>query len=219
MRIRAMIVCLVYVLFSFVLVSAQDLPSPTPARAWERLKAGNQRFATDKMQMPDLGAVKRQALAKGQKPFAVVLSCADSRVAPELLFNQGLGDLFVLRVVGNISDPFVMGSIDYAIEHLHAPLIVVLGHEDCGAVKAALGKDKPGGNLGRLIAEVHTGRDLPPDKNTAMATAVRNNACFHAEQILLKSEIVKEHVEKKKLRIVSGCYSLSSGKVEWLTPK
>ncbi len=105
-----------------------------------------------------LCARRRALLAKGQHPHAVILSCADSRVAPELLFDQGLGDLFVLRVAGNISDPFVLGSIEYAVEHLHAPLIVVLGHESCGAVAAALTKVDFPGNLGTLIKEVHVGK-------------------------------------------------------------
>jgi carbonic anhydrase len=214
-----MVLVLGCLISSVALVTAQEMPSPTPALAWQRLKDGNTRFASDKMVKQDLTDKKRQELAKGQKPFAIVLSCADSRVPPELLFNQGLGDLFVLRVAGNISGPFVMGSIDYAVEHLHSPLIVVLGHEGCGAVKAAMGKDKPGGNLGKLISEIHLGSGLPEEKYAAMSAAVRNNAAYQAEQVLMKSDIVKKHVDEKKLRIVSGYYSLSTGKVEWLTPK
>ena len=87
------------------------------------MKAGNNRFAAEMLEKNDLGAARRQELARGQKPFAIVLTCADSRLAPEFIFNQGLGDLFVVRMAGNIADPFVLGSIEYAVEHLHVPLI------------------------------------------------------------------------------------------------
>jgi len=120
------------------------------------------------LEKQDLGASRRQELSKGQKPFAVVLTCADSRLTPEFIFNQGLGDIFVLRVAGNIADPFEIGSIEYAVEHLHVPLVVVLGHEKCGAVEAGLAKNKPPGNLGKLIGEIHVGEDLPPGKEAAL---------------------------------------------------
>ena len=97
------------------------------------LKEGNERFATDRLEHKDMGAARRTELTAGQHPFAAVLSCADSRVPPEIVFDQGLGDLFVVRVAGNVGEPFALGSIDYAVEHLHVPLIVVLGHEKCGA--------------------------------------------------------------------------------------
>src|SRR5437773_310046 len=142
----------------------QEKSALTAEQAWERLKKGNEKFVADKSAAQDLGAERRRELAKGQHPFAIVLTCADSRVAPEYIFNQGLGDIFVLRVAGNIADPFVLGSIEYAVEHLHSPLIVVLGHSKCGAVDAAMGESKPTGNLGKLISEVHIGKDLPADK-------------------------------------------------------
>src|SRR5947209_2306854 len=130
---------------------SQEAAPPTAEGAIKLLKEGNGRFAQGKLAAKDTGANRRALLAKGQHPFAVVLTCADSRVAPELVFDQGLGDLFVLRVAGNITDPFTLGSIEYAVEHLHTPLIVVLGHENCGAVAAALTKVEFPGNLGTLI--------------------------------------------------------------------
>src|SRR5437588_1986539 len=140
----------------------------TGAQALERLKAGNVRFVAEKTHPKHIGKEKRQELTKGQSPFAIVLTCADSRVAPELVFDQGLGDLFVLRVAGNISGPFVLGSIEYAVEHLHNPLCIVLGHENCDAVAAALSKEPFPGNLGKLIKEVHVGKDLPKNKEQAL---------------------------------------------------
>src|SRR5207237_5372942 len=108
----------------------------TPDQALSRLVAGNQRFVAHKPTHPHEDLARRHDLAGSQHPFAVVLSCSDSRLPPELVFDQGLGDLFVIRVAGNITDAAVIGSIEYAVEHLHAPLIVVLGHEKCGAVTA-----------------------------------------------------------------------------------
>jgi carbonic anhydrase len=197
-------------------VAAQDA-KPTPASALQRLKDGNDRFAADMPAKRDVGKDRRAELAKGQHPFAVVLTCADSRVAPELLFDTGLGDLFVLRVAGNIADPAVVGSIEYAVEHLHAPLIVVLGHENCGAVAAAIdGKPIPG-DLGWLVKQIKLGDKLPADKDAKLAAGVRNNAEAAAADLLTRSKVITEEVKNKKVAIVSGVYSLKTGKVEWTT--
>lgn len=191
---------------------------PTPASALQRLKDGNDRFAADMPAKRDVGKNRREELAKGQHPFAIVLTCADSRVAPELLFDTGLGDLFVLRVAGNIADPAVVGSIEYAVEHLHVPLIIVLGHENCGAVAAAVdGKPLPG-DLGWLVKQVKLGDKLPEGKDAKLAAGVRNNAAAAAADLLTRSKIIDEEVKHKKVAIVSGVYSLKTGKVEWTTP-
>jgi carbonic anhydrase len=190
--------------------------SITPEQAFGRLTAGNDRFAKNVSEPKNIGANRRQQLSKGQTPFAVVLTCADSRVAPEYIFNQGLGDLFVLRVAGNIADPYVLGSVEYALEHLHVPLVVIVGHEKCGAVEAALGKEKPTGNLGKLIGEIDVGRDLPAGKEITLPTAVKRNARQQARLFTERSDVIKEYVEKKKVRIVSGVYELASGRVVWL---
>ncbi len=142
-------------------VRAAEEPAATPEQALRFLKEGNQRFAADRLAAKDVGAAKRKELVAGQRPFAILLSCADSRVPPEIVFDQGLGDLFVVRVAGNISEPFALGSIDYAVEYLHVPLIVVLGHEQCGAVASALGTRRPEGNLGKLVRR-NPSRRKPP---------------------------------------------------------
>jgi carbonic anhydrase len=198
---------------------AAEGPGLSPQQAWDRLKDGNQRFAAEQSENPDVGAARRKELVAGQHPIAAVLCCADSRVPPELLFNQGLGDIFVVRVAGNVSEPFVLGSIDYAVEHLHVPLVVVLGHEKCGAVTAALGKDKPEGNLGKLIGQIHVGKHLPADKEAALAHAVENNARRQAKVLAEQSAVVREHVKEHKLLVVTGVYDLATGKVRWLNAK
>jgi carbonic anhydrase len=198
---------------------AADKPAPTAEQAWQCLKDGNERFAADQLGCKDVGSAKRKELTAGQHPFAIVLSCADSRVPPEIIFNQGLGNLFVVRVAGNISEPFSLGSIDYAVEHLHVPMIVVLGHEKCGAVAAALGDDKLAGNLGRLIGEIHVGERRSANKDEALADGVENNARFQAKSLTERSDVIREHVEQKKLQIVVGVYGLATGKVRWLEAK
>jgi carbonic anhydrase len=189
---------------------------PTPDAAWQRLKAGNARFAADRPAVKDLSTKRRAELTQGQRPFAVVLSCADSRVVPEILFDQGLGDLFVVRVANNIADPSELASIQYAVTHLQVPLLVVLGHQQCGAVQAAVdGKPLPG-QLGGLVKHIYTGKNVPGEKSsTALEAAIRANA-LHQAALLRYSPELKDFVAIKRAQIVAGEYSLVTGKVTWL---
>ena len=212
----AIVFLLSFSIYSQTSVS-QEPAAPTADGALKLLKEGNDRFAQGKLAPQKLGADRRAVLAKGQHPFAVVLGCADSRVAPELVFDQGLGDLFVLRVAGNLTDPLILGSIEYAVEHLHVPVIVVLGHEKCGAVDAALSKKEFPGNLGTLVKDVHTGKDLP--KEDALPIAVKNNVVFQTSRMTEKSDLLKKEATAKKIKIVGGVYQLGSGKVEWVEGK
>jgi carbonic anhydrase len=198
---------------------SQEPAAPTADAALKLLKDGNDRFAQDKLAPRNLGAERRALLAKGQKPFAVVLACADSRVAPELIFDQGLGDIFVLRVAGNLTDPLILGSIEFAVGQMNTPLIVVLGHEKCGAVDAALTKKAFPGNLGTLVKDVHVGKDLPKENAEALPIAIKNNVVFQLSQMTARSELLKEEAKSKKVKIVGGVYRLGSGKVEWVEGK
>ena len=121
-----------------LLASDPAAPSVDPAEALNRLKAGNERFVQGKINDSKSVITQRAATAQGQHPFAIIVACADSRVAPEIVFDQGIGDLFVVRTAGNLVDDHALGSIEYAVEHLGALCIVVLGHQRCGAVTAAL---------------------------------------------------------------------------------
>ena len=141
-----------------VMASVPVRAGETPAGALERLKAGNARFVKDPASQLPIDEEKRQAQAKGQSPFAIVLSCADSRVPPEVIFNVGLGEVFVVRTAGEVIDKAVLASIEYGAEHLKTPLLVVMGHETCGAVKTAV-ETKPGApsmgpNLDALIGAI-----------------------------------------------------------------
>ncbi len=207
-------------LFGLILspVRAEDTKpaeSVTAAAALKRLKEGNARFVAGKPAAKDL-AQRRTETAKGQKPFAVVLTCADSRVSPDLVFDQGIGDVFVLRVAGNVTDPALLGSIEFAVEQMHCPLVVVLGHEKCGAVAAAIDGGFVRGNLGELIKKVHVGDKLPKEKDAAVAAGVRANVLYHAGEMTRRSTTLKDFVTAGRVQIVSGVYALDSGKVEWL---
>ncbi len=199
--------------------SAKDIAAVTADQAMQMLKDGNTHFVAGHASGKDVSDKRRQELAKGQHPFAAVLTCADSRVPPEYIFGQGLGDIFVVRVAGNVAETYSLGSIEYAAEHLHTPLIVILGHEKCGAVAAALSPEKPEGNLGKLIGEVSPGQNLPNEKDAAQATAVRNNLLKQAEIVETKSPVIKKLIEENKVKVVPALYHLDSGKVEWLDDK
>jgi carbonic anhydrase len=210
-RLRALgqVICLSWGLLANGSVRAQEVLT-LQSSALQRLQNGNERFATDKLAKKNLGTARRQELAQGQRPFAVVLACADSRVAPELIFDQGLGDLFVVRVAGNVTNPEIIGSIEYALAELKTPLVVVLGHEECGAVKAALSEERLPGNLGKLIARIHIGREA------ALASAIRANVVHQVEELTRQRPIIKDFAQSKRVAIRGGIYSLSTGKVQWL---
>ena len=173
----------------------------------ELLKSGNQRFVTGNLLPKDTYAEDRKTLGEGQHPFAVVLCCSDSRVAPEIIFDQKLGDLFVIRNAGNVVDDDVLGSIEYAVEHLGTPLVVVLGHSYCGAVTAAC----QGGELPGHILNI--ARRIKPSVSTNCC--IDDNARSHARRMaqLIEEDEIVHHVGAK---VVAAFYNLESGKVEWL---
>src|SRR4051794_7183695 len=184
--------------------------------ALTRLMAGNQRYTRHKERHPDESLARRKELISGQHPFAVILGCSDSRVPPELLFDQGLGDLFVVRVAGNIVDDAVLGSIEYAVEHLGTKLIVVLGHEKCGAVSAAVEGGNPPGHLKALVDAIKTSVDetanTPGDR---IHNCVIVNAQRVARQIRESEPLLKDYAGKG-LKVVSADYVLDTGRVSLL---
>ena len=190
----------------------------TPAAALARLLAGNQRFVTGHARHPHQSLADLRALAAGQHPFAVTIGCADSRVPPELLFDQGLGDLFDNRVAGNIVDDLLLGSIEFAVEEFGSPLIVVLGHERCGAIKATIDAIETGasapGHIGTIVDAlrpiVEPLLDHPGD---VVDLAVRANVHAQAAHLTARSELLAEHVHAGDLRIVGARYDLDTGRV------
>jgi carbonic anhydrase len=186
--------------------------------ALTRLMDGNKRFVSGELTKKDIGESRRQALTKGQQPFATVISCSDSRVPPEILFDQGLGDIFVVRVAGNVVEPTSLGSIEYGVEHLHTPLLVILGHESCGAVKAALEtKGKPEGNIGailkKILPAVNAARKAKKDPSETLNIAIQETVKDTYKDIM-KSKIFRGLVNEGKLKGIGAEYYLSTGKFE-----
>ena len=188
----------------------------SPDAVWANLMAGNARFVAGKPKAHALVSLRKK-LASGQSPQVIVLSCSDSRVSPEVIFDQSLGDLFVVRTAGNVADPVALGSIEYAVDHIHSPLLVVLGHQKCGAVTAACSGEKmPSRNLeaivdkiGPAVAQAKThgkGDDL-------LEAAVQENVRQSAKDVLANSEIIRGAVQSGKLHVIEAEYQLDTGEV------
>ncbi len=191
---------------------------PTPEEALKRLKHGNQRYVEQKLIHPNQTAERRAELSGGQYPFAVILGCSDSRVPPEVVFDQGLGDLFVIRVAGNIADDVVLGSIEYAAEHLHTPLIVVMGHSKCGAVSAVVAGGKLDGHLPSLARIIQPAVDKVKGKpGDFVANAVKTNAEMTADQLKTSEPVLSNLVKAGKVNVVTAYYDLDTGKCEFET--
>jgi carbonic anhydrase len=220
LRHAAMVVA-VCVLATARVLAAADAGTPTisPAEAMQRLMAGNQRFQNDKTGHPLLHSERREELIGGQSPFAVILSCSDSRVPPELIFDQGLGGLFVVRIAGNTVTRAGLESIDYAVSHLGTNLITVLGHDKCGAVKGALDQcsSKPDSGLAEIFANICPAVDLARKKSAddLESRAIDLNVTEQVK-ILKQSPLFKKRVADGSLKIVGARYNLQSGKVELL---
>jgi carbonic anhydrase len=193
--------------------------------ALARLKAGNERFLTDKPQYPHQGRERRAlTFGQGQHPFAAVLACSDSRGPVELIFDQGIGDLFVVRVAGNVAQSDELGSLEYAAEHFEPPLLVVLGHTHCGAVGAVLENAKLSPHIASLVAPIkgavaRAKADNPEaDPEALLTAAVKANVFQAMEDLLKKSAVLKAQVKAKKLRLIGALYEIDTGRVQWLGP-
>ncbi len=180
-----------------------------------RLKDGNQRFVADKLDGQLQDSSRRGALTGGQEPYAIILSCADSRVVPELCFDTGLGELFVVRIAGNVANTSSIGSIEYAVAHIGCPLLVVMGHENCGAVTAAKNGGDNGYNINHLLAHI-TPALVAAGDGADVNTVVKKNAQMTADELTLRSKIIGDAVASGKLKIVPAYYQLESGQVEFL---
>jgi carbonic anhydrase len=204
-------------LLSSCLFCSEPTASVSPDQALARLTEGNGRYVSGQMHHPNASGDRRAELAKGQHPFAVVLGCSDSRVPPEIVFDQGLGDLFVIRDAGNTLDNEVLGTIEYAVEHLGSRLIVVLGHEGCGAVIAAVGGGAVPGHIKTVTDAIapayRESKSQPGDKvhNCVLANARRS-----ARRLRVTAPILKHLAEKGELKVVAADYDIATGKVEFL---
>jgi len=195
-----------------ILATAQDSSSVSADQTWNGLAAGNHRFVLGKAATHDFLA-QRKALSKTQHPRVAVLSCSDSRVPPELAFDTGLGELFVVRSAGEDDDPLAIGSLEYAVEHLGSSVIVVMGHQSCGAVTAACsGAKAESVNLDAVERPITPScAKVDPKRPETLDLAVRDHIHRVAQDVLAKSEILKKASDEGKLTIIEAYYSLDTG--------
>ena len=192
----------------------KSMRSATAKEALGILLQGNQRFVSGQNAYPNQSLERRTQLLEGQHPFAIVLTCSDSRVPPEVIFDQGLGDIFVVRTAGNVLDEIALGSIEYAVEHLKVPLILVMGHQKCGAVSAtAAGGEAPGhiaSVVEKIMPAVEQARSLPGDLVT---NAIDLNIKLITSELRSSEPILLEFVKSSQLEVVGSRYDLDSGLV------
>jgi carbonic anhydrase len=191
----------------------------TADQALQALKDGNQRYTSGKPARPHQDLPYVSSLSGGQSPFAIVLSCADSRVAPEILFDQGVGDIFVLRVAGNIAeDDTIIASIEYAVANLGSPLLVVLGHQSCGAVSAAVAGGNLPGHLNSLVKAIAPAvEQAKAQSGDTVDNAIVANVHLNVEKLKTMEPIFAEKVKAGALKVVGAKYSLETGTVEWMS--
>ncbi len=214
MKTNPLLVSLGFLTITTLALAGEHAASPaSPEVALAKLVEGNARFASGEVSQGKPTAAKRAETAQAQHPFAIIVGCADSRTSPELIFDENIGDLFVIRTAGNLVDDHALGSIEYAVEHLGTRLIVVLGHERCGAVKAALASASAPGHIDSLVHDIQPavqaakGKPGDPVDNT-----VAENARLVAAHIQKDVELGEL---KKEIRIVAAVYDLDTGKVAW----
>ncbi len=181
----------------------------------QELLSGNKRYVEGNPTHPNQSLSRRQEMAKGQHPRAAVLACADSRVSPEIVFDQGLGDLFVVRVAGNIVNDPILGSLEYAVEHLGTQLIVVLGHQRCGAVGAACAGGEAPGHLGSLLQALAPAVDKISESEAGRVDLVaKENVRMTVKSLRSCGPILEEFVRQGKLEVAGAFYDLDTGAVE-----
>lgn len=200
--------------------ATSDVPAnPTPEQALALLKNGNARYAAARPEPINESVERRAEVATGQSPFATIVSCVDSRVPPELVFDRGLGDLFVVRSAGQVLDKAIVGSVEYGMDHLHIPLIVVAGHSACGAVTAAVEASASGGHapgdIAYLVEEITPAVEaVKAQGGDTVALAIAEQARSVAKE-LSENAIIAQAIADGKVKVVSAVYDLASGKVDF----
>ncbi len=191
--------------------------SLSPDAALQKLMEGNQRFAEHHPEYPDQSQARLQEVAQAQHPFVTILSCADSRVPAEIIFDQGIGDIFDVRIAGNIVIPEALGSIEYAVVLLGTPVVMVLGHERCGAVTAAVQNEALLGDISSFVKAIKPAVERVKDQSgDAVENAVVANVQYQIER-LKRSPLLTERLQSGKLKIVGGRYDLDTGRVTIIT--
>lgn len=220
-KIKRLLSVIILIVFIFLAAGASAHSVDETVRL---LKEGNARFVAMKMQHPNLSASRREAVAaQGQKPFAAVLGCSDSRVPIEFIFDRGIGDIFVIRVAGNVAiGPAVIGSVEYAAEHLNVPVLVVMGHTGCGAGKAAISAAPTDGGMRDITAKMQISVDRVKSEHPELKGVALENAVIKANVLQAKSDLLSASEELRelsgegKLKIITAVYDIETGAVEWI---
>src|SRR5437764_7941085 len=198
-----------------------DQPSVAPAEAISKLKEGNGLYTSGNVQHPGQTAERRTEMAKTQDPVSAIVSCSDSRLPPEIVFDQGLGDLFVVRVAGNVINDEGLGSVEYTVDHLGTRLILVLGHQSCGAVKAAretiAAKGKAPGHIESLVTAIKPAVEATAKDD--LETTVKANVKNVVQALRSSTPILQAKVESGEIQVIGGYYSLDTGAVTFLDEK
>jgi len=190
---------------------------PTAVEVMETLLAGNKRFVSGNLIHPNHCEESRQSVSKMQEPIATVLTCADSRVPPVDIFDQGIGDLFVVRVAGNIIGDHTLGSIEYAVAHLHTPLVIVMGHSSCGAITAVANGANLGGHMATLAPPIQTAiKNIKDAEGDLIENASKEVASQIANSIEKSEPIIADYVADGKVQVIAAYYDLQSGIVSIL---
>lgn len=207
-----------FICFSFNSSLANEVKNLSADEALKILKEGNLRFQTLKEKHPDQTKERRKELQKMQHPFAVVITCSDSRVPPSLIFDQGLGDIFEIRNAGNVLDNHVIGSVEYAVVHLGVKLVIVMGHENCGAVTATLSDVHESKFISSLTHSIEPALKMYDEnsKEDKLTSTIKNNALYVTDSLIKSDKILNNYIKNKGLKILPAYYHLDSGKVEFL---
>lgn len=204
-RLALILMCCPY------LILAEENFRMTPEEALEKLQQGNKRYTNDALLHPNRSQLRREAIASRQNPFAVIMGCSDSRVSPEVVFDQGLGDLFIVRTAGNVVGPIEMESIKFGSVVLGASIIMVLGHENCGAIEAVVAdRDSI---IPVIVDKIKPGIKQYVGKPEALSAAVKANIRSVVNQVR-NEKAIADLIERKKVNVVGGYYNLASGEVE-----
>ena len=198
-----------------------DQPSVAPAEAISKLKEGNSRYTSGNLQHPGQTTERRTELAKIQHPYAAIVCCSDSRVPPEVVFDQGLGDLFIVRVAGNVINDEGLGSLEYTVDHLGTRLILVLGHQRCGAVDAAretiAAKGKAPGHIQSLVTAIKPAVEATAKED--LDATIKANVKHVVDTLRSSTPILKAAIDSGKIQVIGGYYSLDTGAVTFLDEK
>ena len=202
-------------------VLAKETQTVPPETAMQKLIDGNIRYVLGKSEKPRQNSERRKDVAQSQHPFAIIVTCSDSRVPPEILFDQGIGDLFIIRTAGNVIDDAALGSIEYAAEHLGVQLVAVVGHERCGAVDATVKGGEAPGHIANLVKYIEPAVKKAKEKKGGdiLDNSIHENVLMTVEKLKESKPLLKELCEKGKLKAVGAYYDLDSGTVEFIEDK